>query len=377
MFVMANTWGDTNCEKSLCEEFLCAELKAAEYIGVDVLQIDDGWEKGAIADPNHYMDHVWEGYHKASPDYWSVDPIRFPRGLEPVAEQAKQCGVQLGLWFSPDSAEDFANWKADAEILKCLHRQLGARYFKLDGVMLRSKTGDRNFTALTEELSQLGICLQLDVTAGDRFGYHYKPHYGILFVENRYTDNDTYFPYRTLRNLWMLSRVIPSRFLQFEVLNPRRNAERYGDDVFAPANYDIDYLFASVMASNPLLWCEMSHLKQEDAAQLRRIIALWSPHRKALFDSDISPIGEEPNGKNCTGFWASNGDSGYFILLREWNQRGHAEYEIPALAGKKLQTERIASNGEGDCQAAVSPDGKLKVHFSRANQYLFIRYWLC
>lgn len=375
LFTMANTWGDRNCEKSLCEKFLSEELKAAGQIGVDVLQIDDGWETGAITDPENYMDHVWEGYHSAAENYWSVDATRFPQGLQPVADEAKQRGVSLGLWFSPDSADDFANWRADAKILGEFHQSYGIRYFKLDGVNVRSKTGDRNFSLLMEAVNREGASLQLDVTAGDRFGYHYKPQYGVLFVENRYSDWGNYFPYRTLRNLWMLSRVLPACSMQFEVLNPRRNPEPYADDVFAPQAYEMDYLFATVMVANPLLWCELSHLEAKDSAALQVIVAAWRPHSRALFESDVLPVGEEPNGRSCTGFWACRSDSeGYFVFLREKNERSTARYQIPPLTGKRLQIELIAANGAGEVQSDVSSDGIVTVHFSRPNQYLFVRY---
>ncbi|WP_349217236.1 alpha-galactosidase [Ruthenibacterium intestinale] len=374
LFVMANTWGDNNCEKALCEEFLKAELDAAADIGADVVQIDDGWEKGIITDPNRYMEHIFEGFHRASSEYWTVDLKRFPHGLEPIVEHAKKCGVRLGLWFSPDSYGDFENWETDVKILKDFQKKFGIRYFKLDAVMLRSKTGDRNFSAMVEELSQSGACLQLDVTAGDRFGYHYKVQYGVLFIENRYTDNDTYFPYRTLRNLWMLSQVIPSRFLQFEIANPRRNVERYGDDPFAPNRYDMDYLFASVMVANPLLWCELSHLEKVDAETLRKIICVWRSHSQALYQADVTPIGESPNGKSHTGFWACNGSDGYFVFLRENNDEAEYEYKIPTLAGKKLQIETLASNGESGIEQLGGAQNKIAVHFAKCNQYVFAKY---
>lgn len=378
LFTMANTWGDRNCEKSLCEEFLRKELESAEKAGVDVLQIDDGWETGAIDDPERYMDHVWEGYHGASENYWSVNAGRFPRGLEPIAEEAKRRGVALGLWFSPDSADDFANWRADAKILADFRRRLGVRYFKLDGVNVRSKTGDRNFSALMQAAAGSGAALQLDVTAGDRLGYHYKPQYGVLFVENRYSDWGNYFPYRTLRNLWMLSSIIPARAMQFEVLNPRRHPEQYENDPFAPGGYEMDFLFASVMVSNPLLWCELSRLEPGDAAALQRIIAAWRPHCAALFSADVRPVGEEPSGRSCTGFWATcSSGGGYFVLLREKSDCETAVYQLPGLAGKTLEVNMIASNGSGVIESSVSADGAMTVHFSRPDQYLFAEYRVC
>ena len=374
LYIMANTWGDRNCEKALCDEFLREELKAAEEIGIDVLQIDDGWEKGAIEDPDCYMDHIWEGYHKASEDYWSVDEKRFPNGFAPVAEEAKKRNIKLGLWFSPDSADDFANWRTDAEIIRSLSEEFGIRYFKLDGVMLRSKTGDKNYTELVKTLCQEGYCLQLDSTAGDRFSYHCKPQYWNLFVENRYTDNVSYYPYRTLHNLWQLSGIIPSRAMQFEVLNPRRNQKLYGEDIFAPDYYEMDYLFATVMVSNPLMWFELSHLEPQDVDALKKIITAWKPHAKAIYNGDVCPIGEEPNGRSDTGFWVDCGSEGYFVLLHEKNCRESSSYRVPKLAEEILQLEEIASNGGYEINNKISADGIIEVCFTRQEQYIFLRY---
>ena len=375
LLALANTWGARSCEKHLNDAFMHAELQTAQRIGADGVTIDDGWEKGAIKDPTRYMEHIWEGYHRTADDYWSVDPGRFPEGLEPAAQEACRLGVSLGLWFSPDSADDFAGWQKDAEILEGFNRRYGIRMFKLDGICLRSKTGERNLCRLLEALNRLGFLLQLDVTANDRFGYHYKPQYGIQFVENRYTDWGNYYPYRTLRNLWMLSDVLPARAMQFEALNPRRNAEKYADDPFAPCRYDADYLFACVMVSNPLLWFELSHMEPADLDALSRILHVWQAHAAALYAAEVLPIGKEPDGMSCTGFAAlSDADSGYLILIRERNDCGEAVYRVPELAGRRLRYDILASNGEGAVETQVSGSGQFTARFSRPDQYLFIRY---
>ncbi len=376
LVVMANTWGDRNCEKSLSDDFLKEELRAAEALGADFLTVDDGWNKGAIADPDRYMEHIWEGYHAAADDYWSIDEKRFPHGFAPAAEEARRRGVGLGLWFCPDPADGFRNWEKDAEILEAFDREYGSRAYKLDGITLGNKTGERNLSGLLARLTADGFFLQLDVTALERFGYLFKAGYGIQFVENRYTDWGNYFPYRTLRNLWMLSGILPANMLQFEVLNPRRHPEKYGGEPFAPARYEIDYLFASVMVSHPLLWFEMQNLEEEDALALRRIVALWKPHREALFRAEVIPVGEEPDGRAFTGFLAKTGEKeGYLILLRELNGETETVFRLPLPAGR-IETDLIASNGEGETGKEIGPGGTLAARFSKENQYLFLRYRL-
>ena len=75
---------------------------------------------------------------------------------------------------------------------------------------------------------------------------------GNIFLENRYTDWQNYYPYWTLRNLWMLSKYVPAEKLQIEFLNKWRNTDKYKGEVFAPENYSFEYLFATTLAGQPL-----------------------------------------------------------------------------------------------------------------------------
>lgn len=112
-FVMSNTWGDQSCDGRLSEQFLLEELEQAGRLGITLYQIDDGWQNGTSANSVN-PGGVWNGYYAANADFWEVNPLRFPNGLEPVAAFAKSKGVRLGLWFSPDSSHEFANWKKTA-----------------------------------------------------------------------------------------------------------------------------------------------------------------------------------------------------------------------------------------------------------------------
>ncbi|MBR5742963.1 MAG: alpha-galactosidase, partial [Clostridia bacterium] len=229
---------------------------------------------------------------------------------------------------------------------------------------------------LYDRLCRNGFRLQLDITALDRFGCRYMPQYGIQFVENRYTDWGNYHPFRTLRNLWMLSRLLPARSLQFEVLNPRRRQEKYEGDPFAPAGYDMDYLFAAVMASNPLLWFELSRLDEADAAPLRKILGIWREHSLALYHSEVVPVGDEPDGVSFTGFAClTNEKTGYLILFRERSEQSEASFRLPLPEGG-IETILLASNGEGETGKEIGPGGSLDVRFSRKDQYLFLGYRL-
>ncbi|MFH1706533.1 MAG: glycoside hydrolase family 2 TIM barrel-domain containing protein [Planctomycetota bacterium] len=119
---MSNTWGDRSRDSRIEEGFLLREIEAAARLGVDVLQLDDGWQRGITANSARAKElgGVWEGFWAADPDFWSAHPVRLPRGLAPVAGAVRKAGLRLGLWFAPDSAREFANWRLDADRLGLL-----------------------------------------------------------------------------------------------------------------------------------------------------------------------------------------------------------------------------------------------------------------
>ena len=46
---LSNTWGDRSRDARLNQEFMLKEIAAGARLGVDVVQIDDGWQKGRTA----------------------------------------------------------------------------------------------------------------------------------------------------------------------------------------------------------------------------------------------------------------------------------------------------------------------------------------
>ncbi len=373
LFTMENTWGDRSGDTKLCDAFIQKEIDAARLIGFDFVQIDDGWSKGTVDTKSGFLNHVWEGYYTADPEYWSISKKKFPDGFRQVCNYGKEMGVEVGLWFSPDSEDEFANWQRDADTLFDFYTKYGIRYFKLDGIHLDTKKAEGRMKALLDELtrrSKGNMMFQMDVTAGRRFGFLYHRQHGTLFVENRYTDFVNYYPHATLRNLWLLATLLPTRQLQFEFLNNRRNPEKYGDDPLAPIHYDMDYLFATVMMSNPLVWMELSELDPRDIPPLRRIVSVWRAHRDALYKADISPIGEEPSGFGFTGFFADGGESAYALLFREMAETNSFTFAIPALSGKDYTIEVLDATGSSTVFPAQNG---LQATFPRERSYLFAK----
>ncbi|MBQ8641523.1 MAG: alpha-galactosidase [Clostridia bacterium] len=372
-FIMSNTWGDRSRDAAMREDFVLRELECAHELGVDIVQLDDGWQKGISSNSVHAVEQggVFEGFYAFDPDFWSLDPVKFPGGMDVILEKAESLGIDMGLWFAPDSSEDFGNWEKDVDVVRTMVERHGAKYIKLDGVVLRSEACEKNYLSMLDAISTLNngnLQFNLDITNDERLGYFCGIPYGTLFVENRYSDWKNYYPHNTLRNLWQLSAYVPAVKFQFEVLNPRRNAELYGDDPLAPDTYDIDWLFASVMPANPLIWMEMQHLTPDDAEALRKIIAVYREHRAAMSIMEVSPIGMMPNGVNWTGFHWEGENGGYLVVLRGITENDTFGYTLPG-TGKKY--ELLHSNTEA---SLTETEAGLKVTLAKKRGYAFVRY---
>lgn len=367
---LSNTWGDRSRDACINDAFLRQEIEAGARLGVDVIQIDDGWQQGRTSN-SATPGGVWEGYWAANAGFWEPHPERFPQGLAPVVALARERGMQFGLWFSPDSSNDFANWERDAATLLHLHRTLGIRYFKMDGVKLRGKAGERNlerlFSRVLEE-SAGRVVFDLDVTAESRPGYLALPGIGPLFVENRYTDWHGYWPHQTLRNLWKLAHYVDPLRLRMEFLNNARNTEKYAGDPLAPACYSPAYLFATTLFANPLGWFELSHLPPAYFEQVAPLAAGWRAHRERLFAGTIYPIGEPPDGTAWTGFLSAAGDGGYLLLFRELNDRPRWSADLPMVPTGAFAVELLG--GEGTARIV---DGRLEAEIPRAQGFFFGR----
>lgn len=367
---LSNTWGDRSRDSRINEGFMRQEIEAGARLGVDVIQIDDGWESGRTAN-SATPGGVWIGFWASNPNFWQPDPQRFPNGLKPLIEAARQKGMGFGLWFAPDSSDSFANWQRDADTLLSLHRELGVNYFKIDGVKATTKAGERNlarFFARVLQGSAGKVSFDLDVTAETRPGYFGAMTVGPLFVENRYTDWRRYWPHFTLRNLWKLAHYVDPARLRIEFLNNTRNQRLYQDDPLAPAAYSPAYLFATTMFANPLGWFEISSLPEAYFAEIAPLAKVWKQHRAALFAGNILPVGAAPDGTAWTGFAALHPWGGYLLLFRELNDQAEWEYTLP-VTPTEMKVEVLGGEGKVRIEG-----GRLKAMLPNPRSFVFVKF---
>jgi alpha-galactosidase len=370
-------WGDRNRDGKMCEEFLLAEMKRNADLGIDHIYFIDGWQSGPSSNsvvPGGLWENQW-----SRPDYWTPHPKRFPRGLTPIIELARELGMKVGMWYNPDKTNDYANWQRDTDLLLEMHHKYGILYFKFDGVEFNSKTGEENLLKAMHRLvteSQGRASVEIDITAGKRTGYFAAIPYGVLFLENRYTDFRRYYPHCTLRNLWQLAHFVDPRRLRIEFLNNERNQEKYPDDPLAPVRYSADYLFATAMFANPMAWLETAGLSDGYKRALKPLISLYKQHRERIHKGIIIPIGEEPSGMSWTSFQSHLEDeqAGYLIVFRELTRNDDCCLRLAFLESGTYQFQLLAGSGSSFVYH-VKHDGEIELGLPEQLSYGLYTYY--
>ncbi|AMS06043.1 hypothetical protein DUY81_16425 [Acidipropionibacterium acidipropionici] len=368
---VSNTWGDRSGPGRMSERFLLDEIKAAEELGLDAVQLDDGWQKGNTKEAQKgAQDSSWGDYWAFDADFWAPHPTRLPHGLTPVIDAARKAGLGVGMWFSPASAHEFANWRRDLRCLLDLIRRHHISQVKLDGVLLTSARAEERFRSLLQSLlnqTHGQVVLDLDVTAQRRLGYWGAATAGTVFVENRYTDNRSYWPHQTFRSLWKLAHHIPPSRLRMEFLNPYRNTQKYGNHPLAPARYDPATLFAMVMMASPLAWFEVQNAPQSFRRRIGGLLRVWEGLRDEIHASPILPVGSAPDGYSWAGFCTvpDLGDA-YAVVIRPLTSASSWSFRLPR---RDLRTATVL---HGDGTASVV-GGALKVSVRRPLSHLFVR----
>ncbi len=383
--LVANPWGDRNCPNAICEEFVINELEVCHKMGITHYQIDDGWQKGKSFKRMNRNENI-------ESDYWDIDPTKFPKGFSPIVELAKSFEIILSLWFAPNFNKLYEEIDAETAVLKKMHDAYGISIFKIDGVKLRNKDTEERIEYMFRKLRDISngeIYFNLDLTADPRSGYFMFLEYGILFLENRYTDWGNYYPTLTLKNLWDLSLFIPTKRLQIEFLNLSRNPDKYDEkgDFQPPSDYSTEFAFAITMFANPLAWCEVSRLDEKSLASYSSMIALYKRHSDEIANGDIFPIGNRPDGNTFTGFQSHNhlSECGFIIVYKENALESEFTFNLHFLDEKALNLEQIypvsdcTYDPELTCSfTGISENGKnltkLKVNIKDKNSFILLKY---
>ncbi len=94
--LVVNTWEGSGMD--VTEESVLGLAACAKEVGADTVVLDDGWFRGNIT----------EGLGD-----FTLDRVKFPRGLKYVADKTREMGLKFGIWFEPEcvvtNSEHFKN----------------------------------------------------------------------------------------------------------------------------------------------------------------------------------------------------------------------------------------------------------------------------
>ena len=203
MFILSNTWGPANPvgAQFTAEDFVLKEIPLLADLGVDILQIDDGWQKSGCG-----------------PDAGGFLP-KYPDGWKKIKAACEKYGVRLGLWVAIRNAklEDlqqdldelgFITWKADFDHLAS-RNDYEARIDKLRQVLKHSWMN-----------TQFTLCPEYD---DPRYGWYFAKEFGSIYFQNiqeGLPDHLTMVPYQVLRQHWLMAKYFPANKLQVMLQNP-------------------------------------------------------------------------------------------------------------------------------------------------------------
>jgi len=348
IYIMANTWGSGRNKMAAKEQNVLKEIDCQAKLGIDIQQIDDGWQ-----DNN-----------------WLPSKESYPIGWGNVVKRAHEKNVKLGLWG--------AAMPISFDALKSSYDKAHFTTYKLDFANLSThdKIDEtigkiRNFILYTDH----NVRVNWDVTENaPRYGYFWAREYGSVYLENRKTDkpaNAVYVPYLVLRDLWHLSKYTNLNKFQGSIQDVDRVVKSLSD----ASLYSHAYATVIPLMSTPLFFQETQFLTDEAVNEITPILEAYKKVRNEMYQCFVSPIGNEPNNETWSGFQASNAtlNKGYLTIFREINSKENEQkIKLNFLVEKRLKITDLL-NGKS-FNTVVDKDGFIKLNIDKGGDFRFYKY---
>jgi len=354
MFILANTWGPANPggAQFTDEKFVLQEIPALADLGVDVLQIDDGWQKnGGGSGASGFLP-------------------KYKNGWKDIKAGADKSGIRLGLWVAIRNA-NAADLNHDLD-------ELGFISWKADFERLASRSDYEDRIAKIREVmkhawmkTQFTLCPEYD---DPRYGWYFAQEYGSIYFQNLQEGlpaHLTMVPFQVLRQHWLMAKYFPADKLQVMLQNPQRTRRDLSD----AWQHSHAYCFAMGLPFVPCFFQSAQYLDAAGRTELRDLIKVFKSCREDIFTSLTFPIGDLPDNSSWSGFQmvSQQRNGGHLLLFRELhNSQPHHEIELKFLAGKTITLQDL-ENGEKR-QLRVPADGKVKFEINQPAGYRLYRY---
>lgn len=355
MFILSNTWGPANPGGAQFteENFLMKEIPALADIGIDVMQIDDGWQKN--------------GGSSAARDF----SPRYKNGWKDLKMMADRYKLRFGLWVTAQYVT--------VEELKRNIDELGFISWKVDfdQLHIRSDYEDRikkyrEVMKYAPMKTQFTLCPEYD---DPRYGWYYCKEYGSIYFQNiqeGLPPHLTMVPYQVLRQHWLMAKYFNSDKLQVLLQNPKRtNAERSD----AP-QHSHSYCFAMGLPFVPCFFQSGQYLDAQGREELKRLIALFKQHREHIFTDYTFPVGDMPDNASWSGFQMISEDGikdNYLLLFRELhNGESVKKIRLKFLAGKTIKVTNLQTGVS--MMKKADAEGDVSFLIAKPADFLFLKY---
>jgi hypothetical protein len=373
IYILANTWGSSEGMRpariQAREDNILTEIDSQADLGIDVQQIDDGWQGHDFKSWRPIPSFALLPSDAIYPLYRSDTYPVYPQGWTRVRDRARSKDVKLGLWAAVNIPADDLIWNYE-------HGDF--RYFKLDYADLATMRAVDEVMGKARKLilhSGHQVRINWDLTEKEpRVGYFFGREYGNIYLANRkprWPAGVVYKPYLVLRDAWQLSRYMNLNKFQITVQNVDRVSRELSDAYL----HGHDYCLAQTLMGSPIFFQETHYYTPEARAALRPLIGLYKRHRSALYQGYVFPIGEKPDNGTWSGF--QNHDpqtgTGYLLILRQLqNTETRRRIALKFLAGRQivltdLQTDKAL-------RVRVPQSGEVEFEIDQAPGYRFLRY---
>ncbi|WP_126246183.1 alpha-amylase family protein [Chitinophaga rhizosphaerae] len=357
MFLLSNTWGPANPDGAQFTEegYLMNEIPVLADLGVEVMQIDDGWQKGGrFSDAKGFVP-------------------KYKHGWKDLKAKADEYGLRFGLWAT-------AQYVTVDEMKKNID-ELGFVSWKMDFDHLKDRKDYEDRARKYREVmkyapmkTQFTLCPEYD---DPRYGWYYFKEYGSIYFQNLQEglpEHLTMVPYQVLMQNWLMSKYFNSNKLQVLLQNPKRTNGSLSD---AP-QHSHSYCFAMGLPFAPCFFQSGQFLDGDGRKELKEFIALYKKHREGFFTAYTFPIGQQPDNNSWSGFQMVSEEGvkdNYLLLFREMNNKEATKrIQLKFIAGKTIKVMNLRT-GE-NFRKKVDSEGGIEFIITNPADFLMLKYEL-
>lgn len=374
IYIMANTWGSTTHKRDAQiqarEDNVLIEIESQADLGIDVQQIDDGWQGFGYDHWRPISSNTLRTRDEAYPYYQADSYPVYPQGWHKVKALAKKKKLKLGLWAAHSIPTKDLIWNYD-------HGNF--LYYKIDFARLHTMQQVDELTQRARSLilhSRHQARINWDVTEkSPRVGYFYARDLGNIYLENRKPNRPAsvvYHPHLVLRDAWHVSQLLNLNKFQITV----QNVDLVNKKVSDAYKYPHDYVVAQTLMGSPIFFQETQYYSPQARQEIRQLLATYKSHRKEMYKGYIFPIGDTPSQSQWSGFQCHtpNKSTGYLTLFRPI-QALTSEQAIDLKfhpSGSEFTFENLLT---GEKWTALLDDKKhIKFTIPQPAGFLFLRY---